>query len=130
MPHPFFFGYGSLVNRKTHDYPHARPARVSGWRRVWRHTRLRNLAYLSVLPAPGVEIDGLIAGVPNGDWEALDKRERAYARLALDGDDIEHDHPGEIRVQMYRTRPSVDAPPSVFHPVLLSYIDTVVSGYL
>ena len=31
--HPRFFGYGSLVNRDTHDYPNAVRATLSGWRR-------------------------------------------------------------------------------------------------
>ena len=51
MSHDFFFGYGSLVNRATHDFPEAHPARVTGWRRAWRHTDLRPVAYLTAEPA-------------------------------------------------------------------------------
>jgi len=127
---PYFFGYGSLVNRHTHDYPETRPARVKGWRRQWRHTALRDVAYLSVAKAPGHTIEGLIAVVPDGNWAALDQREHAYDRLPLDQADIHHDHPGAINVQMYRTKPGNDAPPSVRHPILQSYLDTVLLGYL
>lgn len=130
MTHPHFFGYGSLVNRRTHSYDDARPARVKGWRRQWRHTSLREVAYLSVTEAPGHAIDGLIAAVPDGDWAALDVREAAYDRLHLGREHVDHDHPGDILIQIYRTRASNDAPPSTRHPILLSYIDTVIAGYL
>jgi cation transport regulator ChaC len=124
---PHFFGYGSLVNRATHDYPRAGPARVRGWARAWRGTALRRVAYLSAVEAPGSEIEGLIAAVPGGDWSALDARERAYARhpVAM----VEHDHPEDLSVMIYKVEPhhvSHAAP----HPILLSYLDTVVQGYL
>jgi hypothetical protein len=127
---PYFFGYGSLVNRGTHDYPRAVPARVRGWRRIWRHTRLRELAFLSVHPVEGAEIDGLVAAVPGADWTALDLRERAYDRVALCPTTVDHRHPGRLDVQLYRTRPEHEAPPDARHPVLLSYIDTVAQGFL
>lgn len=129
MRHPHFFGYGSLVNRQTHSYQDARPAEVRGWRRCWRHTVLRDVAFLTVVEAPDARIDGLIAAVPAGDWAALDLREAAYDRLALGPEDVTHDHPEPIGVQIYRTRASHDAAPTVLHPVLLSYIDTVVAGF-
>ena len=125
----FFFGYGSLVNRATHSYPESRPARLNGWRRCWRHTKLRRLAYLSVEPDPGSAIDGLLAMVPDGDWAALDARERAYDRLLLRPGEIAHDHPRARRIHLYRTRPEHDAAPDARHPILQSYLDTVVAGY-
>ena len=129
MPDPFFFGYGSLVNRRTHAYPQARPAQVTGWRRIWKHTRLRKLAYLSVHPVAGARVAGLIAAVPGGDWRALDRRERAYRRVPVPGHAIEHDHPGATEVHLYHTDPAHEEPQAVRHPVLLSYIDTVAAGF-
>ena len=76
MNDPFFFGYGSLVNRNTHDYGQAHPAQISGWRRAWRRSPSRDLCYLTAVPDPASTIEGLIAAVPNGDWAALDIRER------------------------------------------------------
>ena len=52
MTGPFFFGYGSLVNRATHDYSDAHPARIEGWRRAWRHVEGRKVAFLTAVPAP------------------------------------------------------------------------------
>lgn len=80
MHDPFFFGYGSPVNRATHDFPQATQARVRGWRRAWRHMVLREVAYLSAVPDPDAEIDGQLAAVPGHDWAALDHRNRADDR--------------------------------------------------
>ena len=125
---PHFFGYGSLVNRATHDYPVAQPARLSGWRRCWRHTATRTVAFLTVIPDGQTEIDGLIASVPNADWAALDERERHYDRIALSMDEIPE--AAAFDLQIYQAKPAESAPPTVKHPILLSYLDVVVQGYL
>lgn len=120
---PHFFGYGSLVNARTHGYPERGAARIAGWHRVWRATNLRPAAFLSVERAAGAEIDGIIAHVPGGDWAALDAREYAYERH-----DVAHRDPG-IALQIYRVEDRHAAPPSPAHPILLSYLDTVVQGF-
>ncbi len=128
---PFFFGYGSLVNRETHDFPRTARARLRGWGRTWKRTRLRKVAFLTAVEAPGTEIEGLIAAVPGADWTALDAREYAYERRNVT--DISHEHGeahGPLDIQVYRTRPGLDADGSGEHPILLSYLDTVVQGYL
>ena len=126
---PYFFGYGSLVNRTTHDYVDIRPATAQGWRRLWRHTALRPFAILTAVPAPGTEIEGLIAAVPGADWQALDDREFAYDRVAHGGA-VLHDlsHPAEIAIY---TIPEDKHPRAEdLHPIQLSYLDVVVQGYL
>ncbi len=122
------FGYGSLVNTRTHGYPDCRPARLSGYRRVWRHSTLRSVAFLSVEQDPDGRIDGLLASVPAADWAALDHRERAYERR-----DVAHltDHDGPPGpVVVYEVAAGHLAPPDTAHPILLSYIDVVMEGYL
>ena len=127
MSHPAFFGYGSLVNLATHSYADPRPAELVGWRRVWRGTDLRKVAYLSVTPDPDGSLQGVVAQVPNGDWEALDLREAAYARQ-----DVSHQVATDgtsTTTAVYQVRPeNVVAHDN--HPILLSYIDVVVQGYL
>jgi hypothetical protein len=114
-----FFGYGSLVNLATHDYPDTRPMSVRGWARAWRHTSLRPVAFLTAVPDPGATLDGIAARVPGRDWRALDLREAAYRRAALpEGPAIYHIPDG------------LHGPATTAHPVLLSYLDTVVQGYL
>lgn len=126
-PTPRFFGYGSLVNLSTHTYPGARPARLSGWRRVWRHSTLRPVAFLSVERAEGAEIEGVIAEVPGADWAALDERERAYLRRDVTGQ-VSVDGP-TAPTAVYEVAKGTLAPPDTAHPVLLSYLETVLSGY-
>lgn len=124
--HPWFFGYGSLVNRATHSYPDARPATLSGWRRRWVHAVGRPYVFLSAEPFEGSSILGLIAAVPGGDWAALDLRETGYRRADVTVA-VSHDLPSLPRIATYRAADPV--PPSGDHPVLLSYIDTVLQGF-
>lgn len=125
----WFFGYGSLVNRATHDYAETAPARLTGWRRVWRHTRLRAVAYLTVVPDPECQIDGLIAAVPPASQAALDARERAYARVPAHHQ-IAHALPHAPQIAVYAIPAGRHGTPDRAGPVLLSYIDVVVQGYL
>ena len=129
MADPFFFGYGSLVNRATHVFEDAHPAHLKGWRRAWRHTNLRPVAFLTAVPAEGHQIDGLIAHVPGDDWTALDFRERAYDRTHVTERTVHRVH-RPIQVQVYSIAPGKHGVPDETHPVLLSYIDVVVQGYL
>jgi hypothetical protein len=122
-----FFGYGSLVNRATHTYPNAAQASLAGWRRTWVHTAVRPLAFLSVEPDPNTTIQGLIAHVPNGDWAALDAREHGYNRhLAEARLSCNTPHP----IQVYAVPQTQVNAPATAHPILLSYIDVVVQGFL
>ncbi len=129
MPHPYFFGYGSLVNTTTHDFADPRPAQLTGWRRAWRHTDLRPVAFLTAVPAPGHSIDGMIAQVPNDDWEALDAREWAYDRLPAT-DQVSHDLRHRPEISVYAVPQDRHVPGSRLHPILLSYVDVVFQGYL
>lgn len=118
---PRFFGYGSLVNTSTHNYPNVRRERISGWARAWCHTAQRQVAFLSAVPDPRSEIEGLSADVPGGDWAALDTREYAYERRALSAPQ---------GTAIYTIPSGQHAPASTAHPILLSYLDVVVQGYL
>ena len=129
MNHAYFFGYGSLVNRDTHMFQGAHPARLHGWRRVWRHTVLRPVAYLTVVPDATAEIDGLIAEVPHDDWAALDEREGAYDRVPA-AHQVSHPLTHQPDIAVYSIPDGKHGAPSEAGPVLLSYIDVVVQGYL
>lgn len=128
MTHPAFFGYGSLVNLATHDYRDPRPASLQGWRRVWKHSSRRPVAFLSVEPCAHTTLLGVVANVPNADWAALDLREQAYERRDV-SHQIAHDGPPRITA-VYEAARGYIAPPSTEHPILLSYLDVVVQGYL
>jgi hypothetical protein len=118
-----FFGYGSLVNLATHDYRNPRKATVQGWRRQWVYAANRNASFLSVTPDPQTSIQGMIADVTDLGWKALDAREAAYNRHALQS----RDHAG---VHIYQANPDYVDPTAQHKPILLSYIDCVIQGFL
>jgi hypothetical protein len=128
MMTPYFFGYGSLVNRNTHAYPDAHPAQLLGWRRRWVRTRLRDVVFLTVEPDPSCTIDGLIAAVPGADWAALDLRETGYDRQPSGGA-VAHPLGQAPQIAHYSVTPDnrVD---SGDHCILRSYLDVVVQGFL
>lgn len=121
---PSFFGYGSLVNRATQSYPDAQKASLTGWRRLWCPTTLRDVAFLSARPDPSCTLQGLIARVPGRDWAALDLRETGYDR---------HDVSAAVglaaEVQVYAV-PKANQQGGARIRLLLSYVDVVVQGYL
>ncbi|WP_299143294.1 gamma-glutamylcyclotransferase family protein [uncultured Tateyamaria sp.] len=124
---PWFFGYGSLVNRATQDYPSAQTATLNNWRRVWVRTELRDVVFLSIHPAPGHQIDGLIAAVPDADWAALDLRETGYQRIDATSSVTHQSDATTIAAYQVPTdaqRAGGD------HHILLSYLDVVVQGFL
>lgn len=127
--HACFFGYGSLVNRDTHSFTGAQPARLDGWRRVWRQTGLRHAAYLTVIRDDTCRIDGLVAPVPQNDWAALDRREGAYMRLNATHQ-IRHALPQNPQIAVYSIPETRHVAPDEEGPILLSYLDVVVQGYL
>lgn len=127
MDHARVFGYGSLVNGATHDYAETWPAVARGWRRAWRRTSLRPVSYLTVVPDSATEIEGLVAAVPAAAWPDLDVRERAYQRVAL----AEVRHAGVVSATaIYALPHGTHAAPEAGNPILLSYLDTVMQGYL
>lgn len=125
MTHPRFFGYGSLVNLATHSYPAARKSTLKGWRRVWRHTPLRQQAFLSIEPHAETLLLGVTADVPNADWDALDEREEGYARH-----DVSHLVEEPQTTAVYVVKDEHFSTYEQSHPILLSYLDVVVQGYL
>lgn len=123
---PWFFGYGSLVNRATHSYPEAQAATLNGWRRIWVRTERRDVVFLSIHPAPGHAISGLIATVPGADWSALDTRETGYARIDASAH-VTHTTPASS-IAAYQV-PMTDQRTGGDHRILLSYLDVVVQGF-
>tara|TARA_R110002073_G_scaffold77480_2_gene187637 strand:+ start:581 stop:1141 length:561 start_codon:yes stop_codon:yes gene_type:complete len=125
---PYFFGYGSLVNLNTHQYPSAQLAKLRGWRRAWVRTAARDVVFLTVAPDPASTIDGVIAAVPNGDWLALDAREYGYARHSSGGA-VAHNLTPTPDIAHYAIPPEATGAPGN-HVILLSYLDVVVQGFL
>lgn len=113
------FGYGSLVNRRTHRHSPAVRATVPGWVRVWTHTAYAPRAILSVEPAPGRQIDGLALPVKEAEKPALFEREKAYDMVTVEGD-----------LALFTIPAGKHPPADEMHPILYSYLEVVVQGYL
>lgn len=129
MKDQYFFGFGSLVNTATHRYRRTEPVVLSGWRRIWRHTNISETAFLSATPDPDAQISGLIAHVPDNNWAELDLRETGYFRSALSAEQLTATSQ-DIDVHVYQTRMEGDVSKMFQHPILRSYLDCVVQGYL
>lgn len=126
----FSFGYGSLVNRGTHELSPIFPATIRGWRRRWCHkvdAPFGTVTSLSVMPDPAAQITGLILGTPDQVRHALDVREKGYDRHRIDPDAMCHDGPADAEVELYQSLRQ--GPGSAEAPILLSYIDTVMQGF-
>ena len=83
---------------------------------------------LTVEPAEGVQIDGLVAAVPGADWAELDEREWAYDRLGAT-QQTDHTGPESAEVHLYSI-PDQHRDIAALHPIRLSYLDVVIQGYL
>ena len=133
-----YFGYGSLVNRDTRppDEP-AACARLRGWRRVWNHRVAASAVRtpscsLSIEPAPEEGgIDGVVVALPLEALPALDAREAGYERLTLPADRFDlPEGLGVDEVHVYRSRPENRLPATDAQPILQTYVDCVMAGYL
>ena len=127
MKTQFIFGYGSLVNQATHDHNTALVARLSGWKRIWRHTQASPAAFLSTEPDADYDIDGLILQVAHGNPE-LERREQAYERADVT-DRTSHNYSGPAHIHTYTLVREPDTSVTLDRPILLSYLDVVVQGY-
>ncbi|MEM1236780.1 MAG: gamma-glutamylcyclotransferase family protein [Pseudomonadota bacterium] len=108
------FGYGSLVNRRTHDFP-AGVGTLSGWQRVWVSLPDRPVAILSAEPAPG-QIEGLYMDVSAEAQPDLDRREIEYDCLRLEDGSFVYSIPQKSIVPEAK-------------PILRSYLDVVMQGF-
>ncbi len=137
-----YFGYGSLVNRATldTDYVAAVPARLSGWRRHWQPRNgaiglasPTRASLLTVHRSPRCVIDGLLIIDRAANLPAVDRREAQYARIALTVAELEINgvadvRPHDLPLYVYAApdrRGEAETP-----PVLASYLDVVMAGFL
>jgi cation transport regulator ChaC len=128
MQNSYFFGYGSLVNRSTHVHAPVHRATLHGWHRAWRAVPERSLCYLTAVYDGTSSLQGLIAPVPGDTWAELDRREAAYDRHPATHA-LTH-HSDAQSVVVYAIDPVRHRAPGPENPILLSYLDVVIAGYL
>ncbi len=134
-----YFGYGSLVNLGSLRTPYISAHRVTltGWKRAWlarpkvagSFASDDGLAFLSVVAAPGAQIDGLLITDHASSLASLDEREALYSRVKLNADDLHH-HDDPVATDD-RFLYVADEPPAHGEAgILRSYLDVVMQGYL
>lgn len=131
-----YFGYGSLVCRATHrtEIVHAVPARLKGWRRLWRPRPDMPgfpAALLTVREESGAGCDGLLVFDRAENLAAIDAREARYRRVPVDANSLELEanlladcpiwvYVAEEHLPVHREPPTI----------LQSYLDAVMLGFL
>lgn len=135
-----YFGYGSLVNLGSLRTPYisAHRATVRGWNRTWlarpqdaqSFASLDGLAFLSVVPAPGNEIDGLLITDHASSLPDLDQRESLYSRVTLKDTELTLHDDQSIDVAGKFLYEADDYHTAAVARIPRSYLDVVMQGYL
>lgn len=138
-----YFGYGSLVNRATHrtEIVAARPCRLRGWRRFWRPrpdmpfnpAQATPVSLLTVRRVADSWIDGLLVFDRTENLPAIDAREAHYERRLVQPADIqllEGRAPKGCDIFVYEAREGVPDHDGNACPILQSYLDAVLQGFL
>ncbi|WP_316859655.1 gamma-glutamylcyclotransferase family protein [uncultured Cohaesibacter sp.] len=137
-----YFGYGSLVNDRTRNADSfGIPGRLKGYARHWsiweasperRAFGLQGAAALSVSPESNAYCDGLLVFDLKEHLPQVDLREAKYERVKLDLADFatDHENPVAIESYIYVGKPALTDEANPKFPILQSYIDAVMQGFL
>jgi len=139
-----YFGYGSLVNRATHqtDIVGFSKVTLKGWRRQWLarpNNSFGKVVLLSVKPCKNSEIDGLVVLDHARNQASLDERERNYDRHIVAEDNVvKHelhangtlDNGSKQSTSIYVATPFRQPDDYSEYRILRSYLDAVMQGYL
>ncbi len=133
-----YFGYGSLVNLGSLRTPYISAHRVTlkGWKRIWlsrpkepdSFASIDGLAFLSVVPDPEAEIDGMLITDHASSLSSLDEREALYSRVSLQPEDLRH-HDKKIETNDQFLYVADEHPAHKEAKILRSYLDVVMQGY-
>ena len=136
----YYFGYGSLVNRDTRPAGEfSEPATLKGWRRVWenrtadpdRDQQCTSLSIEALESSESGAIEGVVARMPAAQLALLDEREAGYDRLKLPAEQFElTDTVATDFIYVYQSEQPNRFLADEQHPILQSYIDCVLAGYL
>lgn len=129
-----YFGYGSLVNRRTlrTKFLGLRRASVTGWRRFWMPRRAPQAALLSVRPDDSFETQGVVVYDLADHLPDVDEREAGYLRrVVMPGHvAIEAEAAPDVPLFIYEASPTEPDAAEVGAMILQSYLDAVLQGFL
>lgn len=135
--HITYFGYGSLVNRRTRPADEsAQPATLHGWRRHWghqsrHHGHYGNSCSLSIREGgQGDRIQGMVVTIPTSALPVLDERESGYDRIMLPAEHFSLPADCTAReVAVYVSSAQRRGDAHEAHPILQTYVDCVMDGF-
>lgn len=129
-----YFGYGSLVNRRTlrTKFLGIRRATATGWRRFWLPRPAPEMAFLSVRPEEGFPTQGVVVYDHADHLPAVDEREAGYVRRVVLPEHLRiEDAPGvEVPVFIYEAHRETPDAADLGSRFLQSYLDAVLQGFL
>lgn len=152
-------GYGSLIDAvsRAKTVPElaqkvVTPVLVKGLERVWAKRTIRGMTAMGVRFVPNAECVGVLLPVDDKELARFDRREKGYFRAKLNLDDVEpvpflddgyykeEDHSiflsakaddklqDAISIWVYVQKKPL--PPTPKHPIVQSYVDTILRGCL
>mgnify|MGYP005988754205 CR=1 FL=1 len=129
-----YFGYGSLVNRRTlrTKFLGIRRASVAGWQRFWLpRDAAAEMALLSVKPNDAHAIDGVVVYDLADHLPSVDEREAGYARRIVDLSKLTVDGPpvADIPIYIYEAHRGAADAGDLQAAILQSYLDAVMQGF-
>jgi hypothetical protein len=133
--------------------PAAIPVKVSGLERVWsKRSAKLGMTAVGIRFAQDASTVGVLVPVTEADLARFDVREQGYSRVALSLDDVDllptvgktkdaHESSGETQeqgspdqshpfMQIWAYVPDEHAPADADHPIVQSYVDTILRGCL
>lgn len=131
-----YFGYGSLVNDATRNInSRSIPGRLEGFVREWRirsKDQLQNVCSLTAKPSIDNSIDGVLVFEHSSGLEAVDRREANYDRLDFPVLQFSSSSvlPESQAAYIYQAKSARYDWGDEDHPILQSYIDAVMQGFL
>ncbi|WP_319410365.1 gamma-glutamylcyclotransferase family protein [uncultured Cohaesibacter sp.] len=137
-----YFGYGSLVNDKTRNAESfGLPVRLRGYRRHWsvweasperKALGLMGAVALSVTANANAFCDGLLIFDHKDHLPQVDLREAHYTRTPIDYGDMTGTQPlpEGLDCYIYVGQPPLMNRADARYPILQSYIDAVMQGFL
>lgn len=155
----YLFGFGSIINTNTHaswmaDGSQALPGQRAniracfGYRRGWNFRSNTGFTALGIAKdnaGDGTVINGVLFRIPHSMLSSFDRREVGYDRVEMNLEHLEllpgPDSAGGLEVDtlkiadgaklwVYVPKQSFCAEANEDHPILQSYVDTVIQGCL
>jgi hypothetical protein len=129
-----YFGYGSLVNRRTlrTKFLGIRRASAAGWQRFWLPRGPDgDMALLSVQPTAGETVEGVVVYDRAEHLPAVDEREAGYARRIVDLGRLVVERPpiADVPVYIYEAHRGTQDAADTQSAILQSYLDAVMQGF-